>query len=48
MLTPDAQQHFTSLGMQPKTGTPEDAAACIRAEVERWTAILKGMGVSVE
>ena len=24
-LTPEAQTHFTSLGMQPRTGTPEQA-----------------------
>ena len=48
MLTPEAQQHFTSLGMQPKSGTPEEALAYIRAEVERWTAVIKGMGVSAE
>ncbi len=48
MRTPEAQQHFISLGMQPKSGSPEEASAYIRAEVERWTAILKDMGVSVE
>jgi tripartite-type tricarboxylate transporter receptor subunit TctC len=48
MHTPEAQQHFTSLGMEPKSGTPEQAQTYIRTEVERWTAILKGMGVSVE
>ena len=25
MVTPEAQKHFTSLGMQPKTGTPAEA-----------------------
>jgi tripartite-type tricarboxylate transporter receptor subunit TctC len=48
MLTPEAQRHFTSLGMQPKTGTPAEASAYVRAEVERWTAIIKGMDISVE
>jgi tripartite-type tricarboxylate transporter receptor subunit TctC len=48
MRTPEAQQHFTSLGMEPNTGTPEQAQAYIRTEAERWTAILKDMGISVE
>ncbi len=48
MTTPEAQRHFTSLGMEPKTGTPGEAQAYIRAEAERWTAILKDMGVSAE
>ena len=48
MQTPEAQRHFTSLGMQPLTGLPSVAADYIRAEVPRWTAILQGMGLSVE
>ncbi len=48
MLTPEAQKHFISLGMQPMTGTPAEAGAYIRAEVQRWTPIVKGMGLSVE
>ena len=48
MRTPEAQKHFVSLGMQPKTTTPAEAGEYIRAEVERWTAILKGIGVTAE
>jgi len=48
MLTPDTQRHFTSLGMQPLTGTPEQARAYIDAEAKRWTAVIKGMGISVD
>ena len=48
MRTPEARKHFMSLGMEPKSGTPDQAKAYIRAEAERWTAILKDMGLSVE
>jgi tripartite-type tricarboxylate transporter receptor subunit TctC len=48
MLTPEAQTHFTSLGMQPKTGTPEQAHDTIVKEAARWTQVIKGMGISVE
>ena len=48
MRTPEAQKHFTSLGMQPMTGTPAEARDYIRSEVVRWMPILKGMGLSVE
>jgi tripartite-type tricarboxylate transporter receptor subunit TctC len=48
MLTPEAQKHFTGLGMQPKTSTPAEAADHIRTEAARWTAIIKGIGVSIE
>jgi tripartite-type tricarboxylate transporter receptor subunit TctC len=48
MRSPEAQTHFTSLGMQPMTSTPDEAGAYIRAEVERWTKAIQGMGISVE
>ena len=48
MVTPEAQKHFTSLGMQPKTGTPAEAHEHIVKEAARWTEVIKGMGISVE
>jgi tripartite-type tricarboxylate transporter receptor subunit TctC len=48
MLTPEAQTHFKSLGMQPMTGTPEEAHETIVKEAARWTRIIKGMGISVD
>jgi len=48
MLTPEAQTHFKSLGMQPMTGTPGQAHDYIVKEAARWTEIIKGMGISVE
>jgi len=48
MRTPEAQKYFTGLGMQPTTGTPPAAAEHIRKEAARWTAIIRGIGVSVD
>ncbi len=48
MRTPEAQKYFTGLGMQPMTGTPAQAAEHIRKESERWTGIIKGIGVSID
>jgi tripartite-type tricarboxylate transporter receptor subunit TctC len=48
MLTPEAQTHFKSLGMQPMTSTPAQAQEYIVKEAARWTAVIKGMGISVE
>jgi tripartite-type tricarboxylate transporter receptor subunit TctC len=48
MRTPEAQRHFTGLGMQPLTGTPSEAREYIRVEAERWTRIVRGIGLSVE
>ena len=48
MRTSEAQKHFVSLGMQPKTSTPEEAHDYIRAEAARWTKIIQGIGVSID
>ena len=48
MRTAEAQKYFTGLGMQPATGTPAEAAEHIRKEAARWTAIIRGIGVSVD
>jgi tripartite-type tricarboxylate transporter receptor subunit TctC len=48
MSTPEAQSYFTSLGMQPKSSTPGEAREYIRKESERWTTIIKGIGVVID
>ena len=47
-LTPEAQTHFKSLGMQPMTSTPVEAHEYIVKEAARWTEVIKGMGISVD
>jgi tripartite-type tricarboxylate transporter receptor subunit TctC len=48
MRTPEAQKHFTGLGMQPTTGTPAQAADHIRKESAKWITIIKAIGVSID
>jgi tripartite-type tricarboxylate transporter receptor subunit TctC len=48
MRTPDVQNYFTSLGMQPRTSTPKEAHEHIVKEAARWTAVIRGIGISVE
>jgi tripartite-type tricarboxylate transporter receptor subunit TctC len=48
MRTAEAQKYFTGLGMQPTTGTPSEAQDYIRVEAERWTRIIRAIGVSVD
>jgi tripartite-type tricarboxylate transporter receptor subunit TctC len=48
MRTPEAQQHFIALGMQPRTGSPAEAQEQIVKEAARWTAVIRGMGISVD
>jgi len=48
MATPETRDHFLKLGWQPVTSTPQDLGRYIRAEVERWTKLIRTVGVSVE
>ena len=48
MVTPEAQKFFTSLGMEPKTGTPAEAHDHIVKEAARWSHVIKGMGISID
>jgi tripartite-type tricarboxylate transporter receptor subunit TctC len=48
MRTAEAQKFFISLGMHPRTSTPEEAHAYIVKEAARWTGIIKGMGISID
>jgi tripartite-type tricarboxylate transporter receptor subunit TctC len=48
MVTPEAQNFFTSLGMQPRTSTPKEAHEHIIKEAARWTEVIKGIGISIE
>lgn len=48
MRTPEAKQHFISLGMQPTTSTPKQAQDYIDVESARWTKIIRGIGVTVD
>ncbi len=48
MKTPEAQKYFTNLGMQPMTGTRQQAADYIRTEAARWTPVIRKLGLSVQ
>jgi tripartite-type tricarboxylate transporter receptor subunit TctC len=48
MVTAEAQTYFTGLGMQPRTSTPAEAAAHIRTESERWTKLIRAIGLSID
>jgi tripartite-type tricarboxylate transporter receptor subunit TctC len=39
---------FTKLAVEPRTGSPEDFAAFLARERERWSAVIKAAGVKVE
>jgi tripartite-type tricarboxylate transporter receptor subunit TctC len=39
---------FTKLAVEPRTGSPEDFAAFLARERERWSVVIKAAGVKVE
>lgn len=45
---PQMKDSMSKLGMQPKTGSPQDFAAFIKEETPRWTGIVKSTGVTIQ
>jgi tripartite-type tricarboxylate transporter receptor subunit TctC len=47
MRSPEAEKYFASIGGQPVVSTPEQAAALLRTEAERWGKVIRDAGVKV-
>lgn len=45
---PDMKERFAQQGAIPASGTPEDFAAWIRSEIEKWGKVVKVSGARVE
>jgi tripartite-type tricarboxylate transporter receptor subunit TctC len=45
---PDMKERFAQQGAIPATGSPEDFAAWIRAEIAKWGKVVKASGARVE
>ncbi len=48
LATPQVRERFASLGVQPVGDTPEQFAEVIRADLARWSRVIKSAGVKVE
>ncbi len=48
MSTPALRQQLIALGIEPTSGTPEDFAGLIRAEIPKWSAIVKKAGATAD
>jgi tripartite-type tricarboxylate transporter receptor subunit TctC len=46
--TPEVQQRLTTIGFDPIIGSPADADAMVKAEVEKWGAMVKALNLSVK
>jgi tripartite-type tricarboxylate transporter receptor subunit TctC len=46
--TSDMTQRFNGLGFEVVTNTPSEAQAFFKAEIERWTAVVKASGATVD
>ena len=48
LAEPDLQERFRSLGATPVGSTPAELAAHVRAELARWTKVIKAAKITVE
>jgi tripartite-type tricarboxylate transporter receptor subunit TctC len=48
MAFPEVQQRLLDGGLDPITGTPEDFAAFIRSEIDKWAKVAKDVGARVD
>ena len=45
---PETQQRFAEMGGVPAYGTPEQFAAFVRAEIEKWRGVIRREGLQLE
>ena len=48
MSAPDVRDRLAGDGAEPKTGTPEQFGAFMRAEIAQWTKVVKDAGIVAE
>ncbi len=45
---PDFLEKQAALGLTPRPGTPEELAAQVKADIARWTPIIKAAGIKLD
>jgi tripartite-type tricarboxylate transporter receptor subunit TctC len=38
---PEVQEHFKKLNLEPGGGSPQDMARIVKADTERWGAVIR-------
>lgn len=48
IATPEVTDRFLKLGVEPRTGSPEQFGTLIKAEVSRWSDVIKTAGIKAD
>ncbi|HWP26163.1 MAG TPA: tripartite tricarboxylate transporter substrate binding protein [Xanthobacteraceae bacterium] len=48
LKTPEVQDKFHKLNLTPGGGSPQDMARIVKADTERWSGIIRSLGLKVE
>jgi tripartite-type tricarboxylate transporter receptor subunit TctC len=48
VATPSVQEALKKLGVEPKSSTPDAFAATIRADVDKWTKVVKEANITLD
>ena len=48
LAVPDIKERFEVLGLEPVTNTPEEFAAQIRQEIEKWGKVIRDANIKTD
>jgi tripartite-type tricarboxylate transporter receptor subunit TctC len=48
LQTPEVRKQMAGMGLDPIPGTPEEQAAFTRSEADRWSRVIKDIGIKIE
>jgi tripartite-type tricarboxylate transporter receptor subunit TctC len=48
LLSPEIERQFAQNGVEPANSTPQQLAAYMRAETERWGKVIRTSGIRLE
>ncbi len=48
MAMSDVKERLTNVGVEPRSSTPEEAAAYIKQDVANWAKVIKESGVQLK